>query len=55
MPEIEWEGGKCIHTGSKLSMKLLCIDGFTLNANFINRAFSLTVKHPRKEFFFAHF
>lgn len=35
--EIERErmGGK-VYTGSKLSMKLLCIDGLMLNANFIN-------------------
>jgi hypothetical protein len=26
--------------GNKLSMKLLCIDGFNANVNFINRAFS---------------
>lgn len=43
------------HTGSKLSMKLLCIDGLMLNANFINRAFSLTTKQQGKRVFLCSF
>jgi len=31
---------KKVYTGNKLSIKLLCIDGLMLNANFINTVFS---------------